>query len=146
MSLRQAFAELGANLLAMANTRLALFSLEAAEARQTLFQLAMLTAAAMMFLFLAVLVATLSIALYFWPTEYRFVALGLLALVYAVIGLGLCWRLHTRLVYGPAPFAATVAVLGEDAQALRRPVRPADSGNSDDAAIETASAPAGELL
>lgn len=142
MSLRQALGELGANVLAMANTRLALFSLEAAEARQVLFQLVGLAVAAALCLSLALLIATLTVALYFWPTEYRFVALGLLALVYAVVGLGLCWRLRTRLAQEPAPFAATVAVLGEDAQGLRQPspARPVD------AAIEAASAQTGEPL
>lgn len=121
MSLRQALTELGANVLELANTRLALFSLEAAEARQALFQSAMLVAGAILCLSLALLIATLSIALYFWPTEYRFVALGLLALAYALIGAGLCWRLRARLTRGSMPFAATVAVLEGDVHALRRP-------------------------
>lgn len=142
MSLRQALTELGANVLTMANTRLALFSLEAAEARQTLFHMAALAVAAALCLFLAVLIATLSIALYFWPTEYRFVALGLLTLGYAVIGLGLCWRLRGQFERASAPFAATVAVLGEDAQALRRPPRT----QAVHEAVEQASAQTGEPL
>lgn len=121
MSLRQTFTDLTSSVLAMVHTRLALFSLEAAEARQTLFQMAALAVAAALCLFLAVLIATLSVALYFWPTDYRFLALGLLTLGYAVIGLGLCWRLRRRLQHGAAPFAATAAVLGEDVQILRRP-------------------------
>lgn len=133
MSLRQTFSDLASSVVAMAHTRLALFSLEAAEARQRLFQMAALAAAAALCLFLAVLVATLTVALYFWPTEYRFLALGLLTLGYALIGLGLCWRLHTQLRHGDAPFAATVAVLCEDAQVLRRPspARSADEALDD---------------
>lgn len=133
MALRQTFTNLASSVLAMAHTRLALFSLEAAEARQTLFQMAVLAVAAALCLFLAVLIATLSVALYFWPTEYRFVALGLLTLGYALIGLGLCWRLRTHLRDGAAPFAATVAVLGEDVQILRRPspARSADEALDD---------------
>ncbi|MBV6273010.1 phage holin family protein [Alcaligenaceae bacterium CGII-47] len=142
MSLSQALSELGGNVLAMAHTRLALFSLEAAEARQALFQMAALATAAVLCLFLAVLVATLSIALYFWPTEYRFVSLGVLAAGYAVIGLGLCWRLRRLLVRGPMPFAATVAVLEDDAQVLRRPAR----GQTAHEAVEAASDQAREPL
>lgn len=142
MSLRQTLADLAASVLAMAHTRLALFSLEAAEARQTLFQMAALAVAAALCLFLAVLIATLSVALYFWPTEYRFLALGLLALGYALIGVGLCWRLRTRLQHDAAPFAATVAVLGEDAQSLRRP-SPAQSA---DEALDDVSAQIREPL
>lgn len=133
MSLRQTLTDLASSVLAMAHTRLALFSLEAAEARQTLFQMAALAVAAALCLFLAVLIATLSVVLYFWPTEYRFLALGLLTLGYAVIGLGLCWRLRTYLRHGAAPFAATVAVLGEDVLILRRPspVQSADEALDD---------------
>lgn len=141
MSLRQTLADLASSVLAMAHTRLALFSLEAAEARQTLFQMAALAVAAALCLFLAVLIATLSIALYFWPTDYRFIALGLLTLGYVLIGLGLCWRLRTFLRSGAAPFAATVAVLGEDMHTLRRP----SPAQSEGEAFDTTSAQRGEL-
>lgn len=127
MSLRQVLSDLGASVLEMANTRLELLSLEAAQARELLFRLAGLAVAAAVCLFMALLVASLGVVLYFWPTEYRNLALALLALGYAVIGLGLCWRLRVILMRGVAPFQASCEVLRADARALREPPRPSHS-------------------
>ena len=81
----RAFSDLAAQLAALAGTRLELFGLEARDAGDRLLcRLAALLAAAI-FLLLALLVATLALALMFWPTEYRFLALGLLA------GAGALW-------------------------------------------------------
>lgn len=119
-TLGRAFADLAAQGAALLGTRLELFGLEAQEARDRLLcRLAMLLAAAV-FLLLALLVATLAVALAFWPTEHRFLALGLLALLYAVLGLGLAGYLVWRSGRDPDPFAVTVAVLREDAMALGR--------------------------
>lgn len=103
----------------MVHTRAELFSLEAAEARVRLFRFLGLGIAAAICLFVALLIASLTVALYFWPTEHRYLALCLLALAYAVIGGGLVWRLCVVLGSEPAPFSTLVQVLGEDAQALR---------------------------
>ena len=124
MSLRQVLSDLGASVIEMACTRLELLSLEAAQARQLLFRLAGLAVAAALCLFMALLVASLGIVLVFWPTEYRNLALALLALGYAVIGLALLWRLRVILLHGAAPFEATREVLKADAQSLREPHRP----------------------
>ncbi|MFC4297112.1 phage holin family protein [Castellaniella hirudinis] len=114
----RAFSDLAAQLAALAGTRLELFGLEARDAGDRLLcRLAALLAAAVFFL-LALLVATLAVALAFWPTEYRFLALGLLALLYAVSGAGLAgWLVH-RLKHDPDPFSVTAEVLREDARAL----------------------------
>ena len=62
---------------------------------------------------------SLILALMFWPTEYRFLALGLLALLYAVLGAGLAgWLIH-RLKRDPDPFSVMVEVLREDEAGLR---------------------------
>ncbi len=115
----RAFSDLAAQLAALAGTRLELFGLEARDAGdRLLLRLAALLAAAV-FLLLALLVATLALALYFWPTESRFLALGLLALLYAVLGGGLAgWLIH-RLKHDPDPFSVTVEVLREDEAGLR---------------------------
>lgn len=114
----RALADLAANGAALIGTRLELFGLEAQEARDGLLgQLALLLAAAVCLL-LALLVVTLAVALYFWPTDYRFLALGLLALLYAVAGAGLVMILLKRLRGASAPFAVTVDVLRRDARSL----------------------------
>src|SRR5690606_4714041 len=99
-------------------TRLELLGLEARDAGgRLLCRLAVLLAAAVCLL-LALLVATLTVALMFWPTEYRFWALGLLAGLYAVLGIGLaCWLVR-QMRHDPDPFAVTVGVLRDDVQAL----------------------------
>lgn len=116
--LGRAFSDLAAQAAALAGTRLELFGLEARDIGDRLLcRLAVLLAAAV-FLLLALLVATLALALVFWPTEYRFLALGLLALLYAVLGAGLAaWLIH-RLKHDADPFAVTAEVLREDARAL----------------------------
>ena len=115
----RALSGLAAQSAALIGTRLELFGLEARDIGDRLLcRLAVLLAAAVLLL-LALLVATLTVALIFWPTEYRFWALGLLALLYAVAGLGLvCWLVR-RLRSDPDPFAVTVEVLRDDVQALR---------------------------
>ena len=116
--LGRAFSDLAAQSAALIGTRLELFGLEARDIGDRLVcRLALLLAAAV-FLLLALLVASLTVALVFWPTEYRFWALGLLALLYAVLGGGLAVGLVRRLRQDPDPFAVTAEVLRADAQAL----------------------------
>ncbi|MHA3904668.1 phage holin family protein [Castellaniella sp. WN] len=126
--LGRAFSDLAAQVAALAGTRLELFGLEARDAGDRLLcRLAALLAAAV-FLLLALLVATLALALVFWPTEYRFLALSLLALLYAVLGAGLAgWLIH-RLRHDPDPFAVTAEVLREDAGALAGTAEPPAHG------------------
>ncbi len=121
-ALGRALVDLAAQSAALIGTRLELFSLEARDARDRLLcRLALLLASAI-FLLLALLVATLAIALAYWPTEHRFLALGLLALLYAVLGIALAGCLVWRARRDPDPFAVTIDVLREDAQSLGRGV------------------------
>lgn len=119
-------------LTGLTRTRLELLGLEALDFRDRLLgRLALLLAAAFLFL-VALLVATSAFALYVWPHEYRFTALGLLALLYAVVGAGLALWLRHLLHTDPNPFSATLDVLKEDAGALSGN-HPASSGASGDA-------------
>lgn len=120
MTLRHALSEVAAQVAAIVHTRFELLSLEAAEARALLFRQLALALVAAACLFMALLVATLAFGLYFWPTEYRYLALVLLALAYAVAGGILAWRLCAAFTRGPAPFSVLVEVLGEDARAMQR--------------------------
>ena len=138
--LGRAFSDLAAQLAALVGTRLELLGLEARDAGDRLLcRLAVLLVAAI-FLLLALLVATLAVALAFWPTEYRFLALGLLALLYAAMGAALaCWLIR-RLRQDPDPFVVTVEVLREDARALAGTAEPA---SRDDAPAGGGADPAG---
>lgn len=120
MSLRSSVSGVASNVLALLRTRLELFSLEAAEEKSRLIKLLGMAFGALLFVTLAVLVFTVTIAVAFWPTENRYVALGALAGIYALIGIGLLLSIRRQLVSGPVPFSATIEELGRDAELLDR--------------------------
>jgi len=118
MGLRRSVFGVAGSLVGLLRTRLELFALEAAEEKARLIKLLGMAFAALLFLTLAVLVFSVTIAVAFWPTEDRYLALGLLAALYAIIGLGLLLAVRRELVSGPVPFAATFEELGRDADLL----------------------------
>ena len=120
MALRQAVGGLAATLLSILRTRFELFALEAAEQKSNVLVLLGLALGALVFLLLALLVFTATVAVYFWPTEDRYVALAILAFVYFAIGLGLVVAVRSRLVNRPAPFAATLDELRRDIELVER--------------------------
>lgn len=120
MALRQTVGGLAATLLSILRTRFELFALEAAEQKANVLALLGMAFGALLFLTLALLVFTGTVAVYFWPTEERYLALAVLALVYLLIGLGLLWAVRNRLVNGPAPFAATLDELRRDIELVER--------------------------
>lgn len=120
MALRQAVGGLSATLLSILRTRFELFMLEAAEQRTNVLVMAGMAFGALVFLVLAVLVFTVTVALYFWPTEDRYVALAVLAFIYFALGIGLLIALRSRIVKGPTPFGATLEELRRDIQLVER--------------------------
>lgn len=131
MGLRKSVFGVASSLVGLARTRLELLALEAAGEKVRLLKLLGMAFAALLFLTLAVLVFTITVAVAFWPTEDRYLALGLLAAFYLVVGVVLLRVVRHGLVYGPAPFAATLEELGRDAELLER-VR--DAQDDDDRA------------
>ena len=132
MGLRNSVSSVASSLVGMLRTRLELLSLEAAEEKTRLIKLLGSAFAALLFLTLAVLVFTVTIAVAFWPTENRYVALGLLAAIYALIGLVLLLSIRRQLLFGPMPFAATVEELGRDAELLDRVRAAQDQAEQDE--------------
>lgn len=120
MGLRKSVFGVASSLVGLVRTRLELLALEAADEKARLLKLLGMAFAALLFLTLAVLVATISIAVAFWPTEDRYLALGLLAAFYGVVGVVLLLVVRHGLVYGAAPFAATLEELSRDAELLER--------------------------
>ena len=118
MSLRTSVFGVAGSLVGLLRTRLELFALEAAEEKSRLIKVLGMAFAALLFLTLAVLVFSVTVAVAFWPTENRYLALGLLAGLYALIGLGLFLAVRRELLSGPVPFAATFEDLGRDADQL----------------------------
>ena len=126
MALRQTVGDLAGNLLSIVRTRLELFSLEASEQKSQLLIVLGMAFGALLFLTLAVLVFSLTLALFFWPTEHRYLALGLLTLFYAAVGGVLLWRVRRTLLFSPMPFSATIDELRRDL-ALAERLRESDS-------------------
>lgn len=120
MSLRASVYGVASSLVGLTRTRLELLGLEFANEKARLFKLLGLAFAALLFMTLAVLVFSVTIAVAFWPTENRYMALGLLAAGYGVIGLGLFFSLRRALLHDAAPFSVTVEELGRDAAFLTR--------------------------
>ncbi|PLC53151.1 hypothetical protein CR155_15285 [Pollutimonas nitritireducens] len=132
MALRQSVGELACTLLSIVRTRLELLSLEAAGQKVHLIAILGMAFGALLFLTLAVLVFSIAVALYFWPTEQRYVALGLLALFYGLLGIGLFLAVRSKLLFAPMPFAATVDELRRDLSLLERLREPSTSVRSPD--------------
>lgn len=127
MGLKESVGEFGNAVLAIVGTRLELFSIELSEQKESIVKLLCLSFGALLCLALALLILTLTLALLFWHTEYRYLALGIAVLVYAVAGLTML-RMVWNMLRGSIPFEASIAELRHDMACLKR------LGDSDDPA------------
>lgn len=127
MALRESVGDLAATLLSMIRTRLELFALEASSQKSQVVRIASLMFGVVLFATLAVLVFSIAVALYFWPTEHRYMAMFMLALLYALLGLILFVVLRRTLTRAPVPFSATLEELRRDITLIER-LGDADSG------------------
>jgi uncharacterized membrane protein YqjE len=114
MSVRENLSVVASDIVAMLRTRVELFSAEVAEQKHRLFTMAAMLLAAALFLLLAIVVASFLVVAFFWTTEYRYWAIGLLSLAYAATGLMLIWSVCRRVKAEPAPFTATLEELHRD--------------------------------
>jgi uncharacterized membrane protein YqjE len=139
MGVRENLSIVAGDLVAMLRTRIELLGAEIAEQKHRLFSLAALLLAAGLFLLLAIVVGTFLLIAFFWDTDYRYWAIGALTIAYALIGIGLIWRVCHQLKTEPAPFSASIEELHRDlvvlgslresfAQGLREPDASADPG------------------
>lgn len=120
MALRQSVGNLASALLSIVRTRLELFALEASGQKSNIALVLGLVLGALLCLALALLVFSVAVALYFWPTDHRYVALFVLALIYALVGGGLALWARRRLVHAPLPFSATLEELRHDLALIER--------------------------
>jgi uncharacterized membrane protein YqjE len=114
MGVRENLSIVVGDLVAMLRTRIELLGAEIAEQKHRLFSLAALLFAAGLFLLLAIVVGTFLFIAYFWDTDYRYWAISMLTIAYALIGIGLIWRVCHRLKTEPAPFSASIEELHRD--------------------------------
>lgn len=138
MSIRENLSIVAGDLVAMLRTRIELLGAEITEQKHRLLSLAALLLAGGLFLLLAIVVGTFLLVAFFWETNYRYWAIGMLTIAYALIGVGLIWRVCHRLKTEPAPFSASIEELHRDlvvlgslresfAQGLREPDASAES-------------------
>ena len=118
MTIRQSISQVASDLTAILHTRAELFSLELAEQRTRFFSLLGLCGIALIFVLLALVVFSILVVSFFWPSEFRYWAIGGLALFYAIIGLCLTWRLAYRLKNEALPFEFTRQELSKDLSLL----------------------------
>jgi len=118
MGLRDSLGGIASGLTGLLGTRLELFSLELAEEKSRLGRAAGMALAAVVLLTLALLVFSLLIAALFWPTEHRYLALGVLAAAYALVGLALLLGARSSLKSALPPFSQTIEELRRDADML----------------------------
>lgn len=114
MALRQSVSALAASLMSIVRTRFELFVLEATEQKSNLIRLIALAFAGLLFVTLAVLVFSVAVALYFWPSDHRYTALFVLALIYAVLALVFFLLVRRTLAQVSHPFSATLDELQQD--------------------------------
>jgi len=114
MTIRHNLGQIVGDLGAILQTRAEIFSLELAEQRARFFSLLALFGLGFIFLLLALVIFSIFFISLFWPGEFRYWAIGGLALSYTLIGLGCMFRLIHRLKTEATPFEITRQELSQD--------------------------------
>jgi uncharacterized membrane protein YqjE len=116
--LRAALVRLGAAGIEFSRTRIELATLEFSEERErTTRRLILVAVAALGFTF-ALLGASAFVVVWFWDT-HRLLALGVVTLIYVLIGVFALMRMQAFQRSAPKPFATTLAELERDRDWLR---------------------------
>jgi uncharacterized membrane protein YqjE len=109
---------MGANLAALAHTRVELALLELREEGERRKRMVVLAAVATVFLTLALLLAAFLVVVLLWDTHRVAAIVGVTGL-YASVGIVALLRLRAAQAAAPPPFEATMAELRKDVEALR---------------------------
>lgn len=115
----ESLSRLAAGLLAVAHTRLELFSVDLSEAQEHLLGLLLTGLAAVFALGVGLVLATFALILLFWDS-HRLLALGVIATIYLGAGLVLAMRLSRQVREAPQLFSASLAELSKDRLQLDR--------------------------
>ena len=114
MTILHSLSQVANDLTALLQTRAELFSVELAAQRERFFSLLGLCGIALIFVLLALVLLSILVVSFFWPGDFRYWAIGGLALLYSLIGLSLTWRLVYRLNTEALPFEFTRQELSKD--------------------------------
>jgi len=104
---------LGSTFVAVFHSRAELLAREFERERTRFVRLALFAVAALFFLALSVLTATLFIVVLFWDSQ-RLVAIGFLTVLYLAIGVGIGLYAKHEASRGGRPFASTLDQLRQD--------------------------------
>lgn len=109
---------LSASALALLRTRVELASVEFAEERERLKVSIALIAIAIIAFGFAAAVVTFGVVVWFWDS-YRFQAIAVVALLYAIVGVVALRRQSALRKAAPTPFASSLDALRKDVEWLR---------------------------
>jgi uncharacterized membrane protein YqjE len=105
--------------IALVQTRIEIFASEVDEERTRLERIVVLAASAMFCMGLAIVLIVLLVAVVFWDSN-RLLAIGVLAALFMLAGLGLLLALRAAVRQRPKFLAATLAELRKDEKELER--------------------------
>jgi uncharacterized membrane protein YqjE len=120
--LRDAFARIAADTLALVHTRLELASIELTEETERVKTAIVLVAVAALFAAFALMTATLLVIVLFWDTHREGAILGV-TLFYAVLAVLALWRASVLRREAPRLLSATLAELDKDRERFSRSLR-----------------------
>ena len=114
-----ALSRLSGSLIALLRTRIELATVEFDEERERIKEMLLLVVCTALLGMFALLFASVFVIVYFWDSN-RLVATGAVAVFYVVLTMAVYARMKQRVRDKPAPFAATLSELEQDAASLRR--------------------------
>jgi len=121
-SIPDALRALFASVVALGRTRLELFGIEFAEQKANALRISVLAAIGLVCLAMAAMVFTAFVAVMFWDTEYRLLAVGLTGLVWLLAGVFCLVAASRHVKHAKHPFAMTLAELERDYDVLTSPM------------------------
>ena len=110
---------LGSTLFATLHSRIELFALELDHASVRITRLVLLGVAALFFLALGAITATIFVIVLFWDSQ-RLVVIGFLAMLYLVIGGGIFAYVRHEAARAKRPFSASLEELRQDRERFGR--------------------------
>lgn len=126
-SISDAIRSLSASVVALGRTRLELFGIELSEQKENAVRIGVLAAIGLLCLAMAAAVFTAFIAVLFWETDYRELAVGLLAAAWLLAGVLCLLTVSRRLKDAKHPFSLTLAELERDLDVLTSPLADPDA-------------------
>lgn len=126
-SISDAIRSLSASVVALGRTRLELFGIELSEQKENAVRIGVLAAIGLLCLAMAAAVFTAFIAVLFWETDYRELAVGLLAAAWLLAGVLCLLTVSRRLKNAKHPFSLTLAELERDLDVLTSPLADPDA-------------------